>query len=239
MPLLYLIRHGKAAFGSQDYDQLSDIGHRQARIAGEHLNRIGVRFDAVYRGRLHRQKATLQALSEGYSSDTASPSLPLEATEAAFDEYDADRLFEAYLPSVLERNAELTRAREQIKTDRVLFQRAFSGVMDAWLRGQPHGQANLESWENFLERVDSGLQRIVFEQERTAKVAVITSGGPIAAAMRSALQLGDKQAIRINYGIFNASITRLRAGRSARRLVGFNDIAHLELKKDPELISFR
>ena len=26
MPVIYLIRHGQASFGKEDYDQLSDVG---------------------------------------------------------------------------------------------------------------------------------------------------------------------------------------------------------------------
>ncbi|MEC8667907.1 MAG: histidine phosphatase family protein, partial [Pseudomonadota bacterium] len=34
MPTLYLIRHGQASFGADDYDVLSPIGHEQARALG-------------------------------------------------------------------------------------------------------------------------------------------------------------------------------------------------------------
>jgi len=32
MPVVYLIRHGQASFGAQDYDVLSATGHRQAEV---------------------------------------------------------------------------------------------------------------------------------------------------------------------------------------------------------------
>ena len=30
MSVIYLIRHGQASFGQQNYDQLSEVGHQQA-----------------------------------------------------------------------------------------------------------------------------------------------------------------------------------------------------------------
>ena len=35
MATIYLIRHGQASFGSDDYDQLSQLGIRQAEVTGE------------------------------------------------------------------------------------------------------------------------------------------------------------------------------------------------------------
>ena len=37
MSTLYMIRHGQASFGKEDYDKLSDGGLRQARILAHHF----------------------------------------------------------------------------------------------------------------------------------------------------------------------------------------------------------
>ncbi|HCT4576619.1 TPA: histidine phosphatase family protein, partial [Pseudomonas aeruginosa] len=37
MGSIYLIRHGQASFGADDYDVLSPTGIRQAEILGDHL----------------------------------------------------------------------------------------------------------------------------------------------------------------------------------------------------------
>ena len=34
MPVIYLIRHGQASFGKEDYDQLSEPGWEQSRKIG-------------------------------------------------------------------------------------------------------------------------------------------------------------------------------------------------------------
>ncbi|WP_164030788.1 histidine phosphatase family protein, partial [Serratia marcescens] len=50
MGSIYLIRHGQASFGADDYDVLSPTGIRQAEILGDHLRNLGVRFDRVLSG---------------------------------------------------------------------------------------------------------------------------------------------------------------------------------------------
>jgi broad specificity phosphatase PhoE len=41
MASIYLIRHGQASFGAQDYDKLSELGRRQATLTGEYLRDTG------------------------------------------------------------------------------------------------------------------------------------------------------------------------------------------------------
>ena len=47
---LYLIRHGQASFGADDYDVLSTVGERQSVALGEHLARLGLRLDRCVAG---------------------------------------------------------------------------------------------------------------------------------------------------------------------------------------------
>ena len=42
MAELIVVRHGQAAFGQENYDQLSDVGFEQARLAGGCFARHGV-----------------------------------------------------------------------------------------------------------------------------------------------------------------------------------------------------
>ena len=50
MATIYLIRHGQASFGAEDYDKLSEMRCRQAAVVGEYFRDRGVQFDAVYSG---------------------------------------------------------------------------------------------------------------------------------------------------------------------------------------------
>ena len=41
VPVIHLVRHGQASFGTDDYDRLSDLGRMQATLAGRELARRG------------------------------------------------------------------------------------------------------------------------------------------------------------------------------------------------------
>ena len=62
---IYLLRHGQASFGAEDYDRLSEAGETQARLLGEHLAELGMEFDAIFSGAMRRQRDTARILLEG------------------------------------------------------------------------------------------------------------------------------------------------------------------------------
>ena len=61
MGSIFLIRHGQASFGADDYDVLSPVGVRQAEVLGEHLEQLGIAFDRCVSGSLRRQQHTANA----------------------------------------------------------------------------------------------------------------------------------------------------------------------------------
>ena len=52
MGSIYLIRHGQASFGADDYDVLSPVGVEQAQVLGRHLADLGIAFDRCIAGDL-------------------------------------------------------------------------------------------------------------------------------------------------------------------------------------------
>ena len=52
MPVVHLVRHGQASFGSQDYDRLSDLGRAQSLVVGAALTARGRRSPVAVRGSL-------------------------------------------------------------------------------------------------------------------------------------------------------------------------------------------
>ncbi|MEG1771365.1 MAG: phosphoglycerate mutase family protein, partial [Comamonas sp.] len=98
MGTLYLVRHGQASFGADDYDQLSARGHDQARRLGEYWRERGMVFDAVLVGTLRRHRQTLDGIGEGLEGLTAPvTSLP------GLNEYDSHALLTAIHPQPLPR----------------------------------------------------------------------------------------------------------------------------------------
>jgi broad specificity phosphatase PhoE len=71
------------------------------------------------------------------------------------------------------------------------------------------------------------------------KIIIFTSGGPISAAVQHALGLTDSKAIEISWQIMNASVTRFKYNSRGMMLSVFNDITHIEMEKDKDLITYR
>ena len=67
MGTLYLVRHGQASFGADDYDQLSPLGRQQAVRLGEYLRPKlqGKPLEAVLMGSLKRHRQTWEGIAEG------------------------------------------------------------------------------------------------------------------------------------------------------------------------------
>ncbi len=158
MGSIYLIRHGQASFGADDYDVLSPTGIRQAEILGDHLLNLGVRFDRVLSGGLRRQQHTARAALERLeSSGLATPELEVDP---AFNEFEADAVIRAHLPDLLDEQPEALHILRHAAEHRAEFQRLFSTIIARWVSGN-HEKDGLESWQEFLDKVHDGLRRLL------------------------------------------------------------------------------
>lgn len=233
MTQLILIRHGQASFGQRNYDKLSELGQQQARVAGQALQAQGLAFDAFISGDMARQKATAE---QAAAQMRAPPELQIRP---AFNEYSAESLFAAYMPSVLAENPQLAANNKALFTDPRLFQTTLAIITRKWLANEPHSVNSLETWPQFCARVRAGLAAIHREFGRTARIGVFTSGGPIGVAVGSALEVVDDMIVQINWGVFNASMHEFQSNRSGWRLTGFNNISHLRREPDADLVTLR
>ena len=127
MTVLYLIRHGQASFGADDYDRLSALGEHQCRLLGAHLRRTQPGMDAAYAGCLKRHRDT--AGRSGLFVRGAGPD-----ELAALDEYDYTNIIRAYLPRFMAK-AGPGRAisREELLGNHQLFELAFRFMVRAWM----------------------------------------------------------------------------------------------------------
>lgn len=233
---LYLIRHGQASFGADDYDVLSPVGVRQSQALGEHLAQLGVRLDRCVAGDLRRQQDTarlaLQALHAGGCA------VPLIDTDPAFNEFDADGVIRALLPGLL---ADEPNARHILRNGaqhRSEFQRLFALMVQRWYDGD-HADDGLETWQAFTARVQTGLQRLLVNAGSGDNIAVFTSGGTIAALLHLVTGITPSQAFALNWQIINTSLSQLKFRGRDVALASFNSQAHVQLLKVPELITYR
>ncbi|MBT3257470.1 MAG: histidine phosphatase family protein [Deltaproteobacteria bacterium] len=237
MSEIYFIRHGQASFGASDYDRLSPIGIQQARIMADHLLSLGIVFDAIYSGRMKRQRDTAGPLCEHYSEVLKDGDLP--GILPAFDEYDARALLVAR--TRVSRDPDTVSAADlaRLRQDKKAFQVYFSQTVDRWLDGHYDGQEGVEPWLSFCARVRGGVEFLKSRHGKGHRIAVFTSGGPISVIMQLALGLSHIKTLEISWQVMNASLTCVKYNPSGLSLSVFNDTTPLLLEKDPALLTYR
>ena len=72
MSELYLVRHAQASFGAANYDQLSDLGHKQSRWLGDYMGMRGLKFDTLVVGDMVRHHETMNGICAGMDIDGSS-----------------------------------------------------------------------------------------------------------------------------------------------------------------------
>jgi broad specificity phosphatase PhoE len=224
---LFLIRHGQASYGEVDYDRLSVLGREQAAALGRFLG--NARLNAVYSGPLNRQQQTISVASE--AATAAGMALPAVETVPELAEYPAFEMLKHMIPRLVAEDARFATL-ETARTPRLLDQ-AFHTVLDRWASGAWTADG-VERVDDFVARVRGGLDRILRAAGSGARLACVTSAGPIGVAVGLAFGLVEARMVRTSVVIRNASITELRfrsQGFDWRpdqlSLVTFNETAHL------------
>ena len=236
MSMIYMIRHGQASFGKDDYDRLSPLGKRQARILAQHFLTTGFHPDAVYSGTMARQTATAQEVLSAYRA--AGRKVPDLEMLSGFNEYDTSAIVTALFPDMVKEDPSLNDELPKMYTSKASFKRVFEGAMLRWVAGEFDSPA-IESWEEMKSRVAGSLRLITESHGRGKTIVVFTSGGAIAASLAHVLGISGERAMRLNWQLVNASVSRFMYNEERITLASFNTITHLELAGDPTLITYR
>ncbi len=235
MSEIFMIRHGQASFGENNYDRLSDRGKEQCRVLAEHLYNAGIEFHQVYSGYLERQKETAAIITGYYAEKKLF--MPDSSIKEGFNEYNSSDIIKSYLPGMVEDDPSFSEAMQSFFTDKKSFKKIFQAAIDRWIHDEnPPG--NVESRPAFKERVSSALSEIMRESGKSRNILVSASGGSITAAVQFVLGISDKETITLGGEMANASITRFRFSGNRITLHGFNCYSHL-MDKNRELVTFR
>ena len=230
---LYFVRHGQASFGMPAYDRLSTLGERQAALLGRHFNKNGIRFDAVYSGALRRQLETA-TIAMNQTHDGGSPNIIIDAD---FNEFDSSDRMMNRLFSVFQEDPALSEQMKEIHTDHGAIGRIFDIAEKTDMMPVDEAERR-HSAQQFRDRIGGAIDNLVRTVGDNKKVAVFTSGGPTAVALRQTLGTSREQTIRLGWELRNTSITVLRHDRDRLWLVLFNCVAHLEAQNEPHLITY-
>jgi broad specificity phosphatase PhoE len=222
MGTLYLVRHGQASFGADDYDHLSDLGRRQSLRLGEYFAQKGIQFDGLIAGTLRRQKQTLAAILEGMNQ--AGEHLSWEG----LNEYDSAAVIAAIHPQPLERPDSPERYRHHFRLLRDGLAQWMAGVVSP--KGMP-------SYTEFSAGVAGALDH-VRANHYGKSVLVVTSGGPISTAVGLVLGTSPETTIDLNMRIRNTAITEFAFTPKRHMLVAYNAIPHLEAPEYADWVTY-
>ncbi len=213
MGSVYLIRHGQASWGADDYDQLSPLGMKQATALGISWEASDWAPTAVVAGGMKRHAqtaiATIDACGQGDGYDV----------DPGWDEFDHLAIAMAHDPAAM-------------SGDPREFQQLLNVALDAWIAGDNDHE---ESYSVFVTRVMASFQQVIADADASRTVAVFTSGGPIAMVVSHLLAGDDSLFQRLNDVVINASMSTVIVGRSGPRLLTFNESTHLPR----DLVTFR
>lgn len=239
MGMLFLVRHAQASFLEENYDKLSTLGEAQARLLGEYWAQRKTIFDHAYVGPRVRQRNTLKLVCEAYRK--AGLEFPEPRVLPEFDEYPAEAVLQRGLPGLLETDRRIRdlHAAFQSSSDsiarRATFQKLFEVVVSKWVQGTICLQG-VETWLEFCSRVDSGLTKLACHSVQGERLAIFTSGGPIAVAMQRALHLTPQDTIQVSWMSRNSSWSEFLYDAERFTLSSFNRYGHIG---DPAMLTYR
>ncbi|RPI97792.1 MAG: histidine phosphatase family protein [Spirochaetales bacterium] len=236
MSTLYMVRHGQASFGKENYDRLSKRGVEQAVILAEYFLKLGLRFDAVYSGAIERQKRTALEIIGLYRGRGVR--MPDLGVMPEFNEYDSKAIIKSQLAELLDEDPALARELESIYTDKKSFQRIFEKTMVRWVTGR-FDKPGVENWKSVKARVAKGLSAVMAENGRGSTVLVVASGGTISASVQYAIDTPDVTTMHICWQIINTSITKFMYDSDRITLSSLNAVPHLEEKNEKDIITYR
>lgn len=233
MGVIYLVRHGQASFGADDYDQLSHLGQEQARHLGEWINDCGLSVAAIATGTQKRHQQSAAACSMLCST----PAEENWQEDAGFNEFDHHEVLVNHRPEFAAPQA-LKQFLAQADNPRRAFQQIFSQAVARWVSGR-HDADYAESFAAFRERVTTALKRLIEASGTGQDAWVFTSGGSITAIVQGLLAIPDERIFELNWTLVNTGITKLLHQPGRISLSYVNNHAHLERLKQPELITYR
>jgi len=211
MGTLYLVRHGQASFGAQDYDQLSELGQRQSHRLGEYFKLKGLHFEQVLTGTLKRHQQTLAGICSGGGFSADALALP------GLNEYDSEAVIAAIHPQPLAKpdTPELYRHHFRLLRD----------GLTQWMNGvvSPRG---MPSYREFQQGVADALEQV--RQQTKGDVLLVSSGGPISTAVGHVLGTTPETTIELNMRIRNSAVTEFSFTPKRHALQTFNTLPHLD-----------
>lgn len=212
MSSLYLLRHGQASFGTDNYDQLSPLGLRQALSTGASLAARDLNFDQIFVGPRRRHFGTAEALQSAMLGAGA-----IHRVEA-LDEFAEG--------SALLHSARRRLGVEHWPQDPAARTRLYGEEIRRWAAGADD-IAECTPVEPFCQGVTGWLRELVDQPASGRRLLAVTSAGTIAVLVAEVLGLPRSRLAELLLVLDNAALSELvfQPGRVSLR--SFNSTHHL------------
>lgn len=229
---IYLVRHGQAQFGAEDYDALTDLGRQQCGMAGAHWHFIAP-VQHFVRGGMVRHRQSAEAFAAAF--DEWQTPLPEAVEDPGWNEFDHEAVFAAAHPKLAAREALMAHLAGEVHPQRA-FHALFEAAVHRWVGGGAPDDP-MESYAEFEARVAAALDRLRARMGRGETAVVITSGGVITSVVRRLLDIPRERAFDINWSLVNSGVTRLRTSSKRVSLMTLNETPHLH--GEPDVLTWR
>lgn len=252
MKTILLARHGQASFGSENYDNLSELGIQQAQLLGDYFKKHNKTIDQIFTGTLVRQQDTARHFLSRFATQaqdiTNSEKMALQ-TIPQFDEFNHRQVLlkSTEFASLDELKASIANEANPHKRLAEMFKLAMLRWHSADFVNDETGEYD-ESWMKFANRCHQGLEQVIEQTQDGQTSLVFTSGGVIASIVSTLLKLPaddirSQTAFAINRQLVNSGVTTIMVteqqknglNQSSNQLLTLNNCDHLYLQQEGTL----
>jgi broad specificity phosphatase PhoE len=217
MGTLYLVRHGQASLGADDYDNLSEQGRRQSRRLGEYFAGKGLRFDAVLMGSLKRHAQTWAGIASGLQAGNAAVPVVEAQVWPGLNEYDSEAVIASVHPAPHAKPVTPEAYREHFRLLRLGLRQWATGALTP--QGMPR-------YSDFVAGIFGALDHV--RSQHSGNVLLVSSGGPIATAVAQILGSSAEAFVELNMRIRNTAVSEFAFNPKRHALLTFNTLPHLD-----------
>ena len=216
MSEIIFVRHGQASFGEEDYDKLSENGHKQAHLLGRKFKELSFKFDEIICGGMVRHRETLEELQKSIK-------LANVIVDPRLNELNYQQLEEAYCK--IFHSSPPSNSQE--------YHAFFTKLITAWAENK---LPNLdESYQNFCNRINGCVDEHIVKAKN---ILMVSSGGPTSILANRALSLSHFGTAEILNFTMNSSYSVFKKINNRLTLLQYNCTPHLDNLEHQDLKTF-
>jgi broad specificity phosphatase PhoE len=227
MGTLYLVRHGQASLGADDYDNLSELGRRQSLRLGQYFAAKGLQFEAVLTGSLKRHAQTWGHIQSGMAAGETTASALTPQIWTGLNEYDSEAVIATVHAGPHARPVTPEAYREHFRLLREGLRQWASGA------AAPQG---MPAYSDFVQGIRAALDHV--RCQHSGNVLLVSSGGPIATAVAHILGAGAESFVELNMRLRNTAVSEFAFNPKRHSLLTFNTLPHLDAPQLANWISY-